>query len=141
MKSTNRISDRSLVVGLLVVVVALVVGVLVVKISSVNGGTSEQKAQQLVASTHRAGIAPHLTAGVAEALYGSSAPSVCRVLEGGLTTAEKNDLVGNSSNKRPKTITTDAVTYGRLVVQTYCPGELSQYNKLVDHLNPVKSSG
>jgi hypothetical protein len=141
MKSASQISNRSVVVGLLIVVAALVVWVLVAKIAPVNGATSEQKARQLVAATHSAGIAPHLTVGVAEALYGSNAPAVCRVFEGGLTTAEKNDLAGNSSNKRPKAITTNAVSYGRLVVQIYCPGELSHYNELVNHLNPVKSSG
>ena len=79
--------------------------------------------------------------GIAESLYGSNAPAVCRVFKGGLTTAEKNLLLGNPTNRRPIAITTDAVTFGRLVVQTYCPDELSQYNDVVDRLHPLKSSG
>jgi hypothetical protein len=61
------------------------------------------------------------------------------VFEGGLTTAERNDLLGNPANKRPKTITTNAIDYGRLVVKTYCPDELTRYNKIVKDLNPVSS--
>ena len=77
---------------------------------------------------------------VAEALYGKDAPSVCDVFEDGLTTAERNDLLGNPANRRPKTITTNAIDYGRLVVKTYCPDELSHFNSIVNDLNPVSSS-
>jgi hypothetical protein len=141
MRSERRISERVVVSVFLVVVLALIVWVLVARISPVNAATSQQKAQQFVAAAHKAGVAPHLTVGVAESLYGSAAPAVCRVFKGGLTTAEKNLLLGNPSNRRPVAITTDAVTYGRLVVQTYCPDELSNYNSAVDSLHPVKSSG
>jgi hypothetical protein len=141
MASGKGISDRAVVSVFLVVVAALLIWVLVARIRPVNATTSQQKAQQLVAAAHSAGVAPHLTVGVAEALYGSSAPAVCRVFKGGLDTPERNDLVGNLSNRRPTTITTNAVTYGRLVVQTYCPDELSRYNAFVKNLNPVKSSG
>jgi hypothetical protein len=141
MSSGKTTNNRVLVAVLLVVAAALLIWVLVARISPVNATTSQQKAQQFVAAAHSAGVAPHLTVGVAEALYGSSAPAVCQVFKGGLDTAERNDLVGNPSNRRPTTITTNAVTYGRLVVQTYCPDELSRYNAFVNNLNPVKSSG
>jgi hypothetical protein len=141
MTSASRSSNRAVMVALLVVAAGLVVWVLVAKISPVNSATSQQKAQQLVAAARAAGVAPHLTVGVAEALYGSHAPAVCQVFKGGLNTAEKNDLLGNPSNRRPKTITTNAVTYGRLVVKIYCPSELSHYNAVVSGLNPVKSNG
>ncbi len=109
--------------------------------SNAGAGSAEQeKAQQLVSSAHAAGLAPHLTVEVAEALYGKDAAAVCDVFEDGLTTAERNDLLGNSANRRPKTITTNAIDYGRLVVKTYCPDELSRYNSIVDDLNPVTSS-
>ena len=55
-------------------------------------------------------------------------------------TAETLVLLGNPSGRRPKTITTDAVTYGRLVVETYCPQFLDEYNKAVQDLDPIKSS-
>jgi hypothetical protein len=141
MHSGNRISNRIVVFVLLIVALGLIVWVLAARISPVNAATSQRKAQQFVAAAHSAGVAPNLTVGVAESLYGSGAPAVCRVFKGGLTTAEKNLLLGNPSNRRPVAITTDAVTYGRLVVQTYCPDELSNYNHVVDSLHPVKSSG
>ncbi len=74
-----------------------------------KGSAEQQKAQELVSSAHAAGVAPHLTVEVAEALYGNDAAGVCKVFEGGLTTAERNDLLGNPANRRPKTITTDAI--------------------------------
>ena len=85
-----------------------------------------------MSAVHAAGVAPHLTIGVAKALYGADAPTVCKVFQDGLTTAERNDVLGNPSGRRPKTITSDALAYGRAVVQTYCPEELSQYENAVD---------
>ena len=38
-------------------------------------------------------------------------------------------------------MTTDAVTYERLVVKTYCPDELSTYEDLVADIDPTESSG
>jgi len=43
-------------------------------------------------------------------------------------------LPGNPTGRRAKTITTDAVTYGRLVVRTYCPDELSSFDDAVKTL-------
>jgi hypothetical protein len=108
--------------------------------SSADKATEQEKAQQLVSAAHASGLAPHLTVDIAEALYGKDAAGVCDVFKDGLTTAERNDLLGNSANRRPKTITTNAIDYGRLVVKTYCPDELSRYNGIVDDLNPVTSS-
>ena len=107
--------------------------------SAADKATETQKAEQLVAALHAAGLAPHLTAEVAEALYGTDAPAVCDVFADGLTTAERNDLLGNPSGRRAKTITTDAVAYGHIVVTTYCPAELANYQSAVQHLDPVES--
>ena len=88
---------------------------------------------------HAAGLAPHLTTDLAEALYGKDAPTVCKVFEDGLTTAERNDLLGNPSGRRTKTITTDSVAYGRIVVTTYCPNELATYDEVANNLDPIES--
>jgi hypothetical protein len=104
-----------------------------------SGTPKAQRAEQLVSSAKAAGVAPGLTVGVAEAMYGSTAPGVCKVFEDGLTTAEKNDLLGNPSGRRPKSITTDAVTYGRLVVKAYCPQQLAHYDAAVKDLDPLTS--
>ena len=38
-------------------------------------------------------------------------------------------------------ITTDAVTYGRLVVKTYCPDQLATYDDLVDNIDATEVTG
>ena len=107
--------------------------------SAADEGEAKQRAEQLVAATEAARVAPNLTTEVAASLYGTGAPTVCKVFADGLTTAERNDLWGNPTGRRAKTITTNAVTYGRLVVQTYCPAELSNFDDVVKTLDPVES--
>ena len=107
--------------------------------SAADKATEQERAEQLVSALHSAGLAPHLTADEAAALYGTDAPTVCDIFADGLTTAERNDLLGNPSGRRAKTITTDAVAYGHIVVTTYCPAELANYQKAVEHLDPVES--
>ena len=107
---------------------------------STNSGKERSDAQALVSAAHSAGVAPHLTVGVAESLYGTSAPQICDALEGGVSSAESLLLKGNPSGRRPKVVTTDAVTYGRLVVKTYCPDQLSAYDDLAADIDPTKTS-
>ena len=107
--------------------------------SAADDAEAQQKAEQLVAATEAAGVAPHLTVEVVTSLYGTDAPTACVVFADGLTTAERNDLLGNPTGRRAKTITTDAVAYGRLVVQTYCPAELSNFDDAVRTLDPIES--
>lgn len=103
--------------------------------SSSADKTEQERADQLVSAAHSAGVAPRLTTSVAESLYGSSAPQVCDVLDGGVSSAEALLLTGNQSGRRPKLVTTDAVTFGRLVVKTYCPDQLSTYDDLVAEID------
>ncbi len=77
---------------------------------------------------------------MAESLYGTSASQVCDVLKDGVSSAESLLLSGNPSGRRPKIVTTDAVTFERLVVKTYCPDELSTYDDLVDDIDPTDTS-
>ena len=126
-------------------VAAAVVGIAVMVVgcgstSAADKAAEQRKAEQLVAATKAAGVAPHLTVELAASLYGTSAPTVCDVFADGLTTAERNDLWGNPTGRRAKVITTDAVTYGRLVVETYCPEELSRFDAAVASLDPVESN-
>ena len=109
--------------------------------SATSEGQSAARAQQLVSSAQAAGVAPRLTVDVAESLYGSSAPQVCDALDGGVSSAESMLLTLNPAGRRPKVISTDAVTYGRLVVQTYCPQDLPTYDDLVSGMDPVETSG
>jgi len=102
--------------------------------------TAKADAKTLVSAAHDAGVAPGLTVSVAEALYGTSASQVCDVLKDGVSSAESLLLSGNPSGRRQKIVTTDAVTYERLVVKTYCPDELSTYDDLVADIDPTDTS-
>jgi hypothetical protein len=139
-KSSESRSRLVLGTGLLALAFALLAGGCGGFSHAGQGSAEQEKAQQLVSAAHASGLAPHMTVDIAEALYGEDAASVCDVFEGGLTTSERNDLLGNPANRRAKTITTNAIDYGRLVVKTYCPDELSRFNSIVSDLNPVTSS-
>ena len=108
--------------------------------SSKEESTQKADATKLVSAAHSAGVAPDLTVGVAESLYGTSAPQICDALDGGISSAESLLLTGNPSGRRGKLITTDAVTYGRLVVTTYCPDQLSEYDDLVSDIDATKTT-
>ena len=109
--------------------------------SAKEQATEKADAQKLVSAAHSAGVAPDLTVEVAESLYGTSAPQICDVLKDGVSSAESLLLTGNPSGRREKLVTTDAVTYERLVVKTYCPDELSTYEDLVADIDPTETSG
>jgi hypothetical protein len=102
--------------------------------------TAASRAAQLVSSAHSAGVAPGLTPDVAESLYGTSAPQVCDALDDGVGSAESLLLLGNPAGRRAKVISTDAITYGRLVVQAYCPDQLSTYDDLVSGVDGVATT-
>ena len=125
---------------------AVLLGVLVLVAACSSTGAEEQATEQanaetLVSAAHAAGVAPGLTVEVAESLYGSSASQICDVLKDGVSSAESLLLAGNPSGRREKLITTDSVTYGRLVVKTYCPDELSTYDDLVADIDPTTTTG
>ena len=127
--------------GVARVATVLVVAALLTGCSSDHSPAEKSKAESLVAATESAGVAPGLTVGIAESLYGTSAPQLCDALDGGVTTAEQLLLTGNLTGRRDKVITTDSVTYGELVVKTYCPDQLSQYDDLVDDIDPTEVTG
>ena len=95
------------------------------------------RAEQLVAATRQAGVAPRLTVGLAQSLYGTDAPAVCRALDGGWLSSPELVLLGGTARGRRKVITVEAVRYGRLVVQTYCPDQLPALAELVEGIDPV----
>lgn len=97
-------------------------------------------AEQLVSAAQAAGVAPGMSVAVAESLYGSSAAQVCDALDGGVSSAESMLLTLNPSGRRAKLITTDAIAYERLVVQTYCPDELSTYDDLVSEIDGTETT-
>ena len=83
-------------------------------------------ATQFIDAAHAAGIAERMTVDQAAALYGTDASNVCDAFDGDLSTSAKNVLFGNLGQRRRKTITDEAVTHSRLVIQTYCPDHLDR---------------
>jgi hypothetical protein len=108
--------------------------------SDEDEATEQQLAEQLVAATQEAGVAPRLTVDVAESLYGTDAPAVCDAFDGGTSSAGDLILRGNVAQGRRKAITDDAVTYAGLVIQTYCPDVQSDFDDAVADIDPVEKS-
>lgn len=132
-----RASGPARVVGSLLAV-ALVAGCAP---STADRVLARQRARELVAATRDAGVAPGMTVAVAQSLYGTDAPTACDVLgEDGLSDSAALALVGNLALGRRKTITDEAVTYGRLVVQTYCPDELDTFEEVVRRVDPYEAT-
>ncbi len=89
-------------------------------------------------ATEAAGIFPRLTPDVVASLYGSDASAVCNAFDGGLSTSAANLLRGNPGHGRRKNITATAVTYASLVIQTYCPDVLPDFEAAVEDMDPVE---
>ena len=98
---------------------------------------AESKAEQLIESLRGTSLAPRLTVAVAVSLYGTDAPSVCGAFDGGLNSNEYLLLLGNPSNRRSKTVTEHSVEFTRRVVRTYCPDQQTEFDDVVEPLNPV----
>ena len=126
-------------VGALAVAVLLVVSACSSD-SDADEAAEKDLAEQLVNAAHKAGLVPRLTVEVAASMYGTDAPAVCDVFDDGRSTAEQNLLLGNPYQGRRKTITDDAVAYGAIVVQTYCPDALPEYEDAVADLDPFDKS-
>ncbi len=123
--------------------VALAVGVATMSLAvgcSTDDEAANAKAEELVAATQAAGLAPRLTVGVAEALYGDDAAAVCDAFAGGLTSVERLILLGNPSDRRHKTITDHSIQYARLVIETYCPEHGLHFLDEVHDLDPFESN-
>jgi len=98
---------------------------------------AKHRAEELVAATEAAGVAQNLTVENAEALYGRSADSVCEVFNG---SDDELNLPGNPAGNHYRVFTEEAVEYTRLVVKTYCPDRLDNFEDAVDELEIAGSS-
>jgi len=106
--------------------------------SDESDASEQALAEQLVSATQAEGVAPHLTVDAAESLYGTDARAVCKAFDGELSTSAKNQLLGRFGLSRRKTITDQAVTYGGLVVDTYCPEFRDRYDEVVADIDPFE---
>jgi hypothetical protein len=102
-----------------------------------ESAASRHKAEQLVAATHAAGVGANVTVDTAEALYGTSAPAVCKLFNG---SGDALNLIASPGGGHYKVFTTHAVAYGRAVVEVYCPQHLAEFNKVVGELEVDKAT-
>ena len=137
MSRTDSIGGFRLRMAVILVIVALA-GVNAGCGSDESEADEQAKAEQLVAATQAAGVAPRLTVDVAESLYGTDAEAVCKAFDEELSTSATNQLLGRFGLSRRKTITDQAVTYGGLVVDTYCPEFRGNYDAVVADLDPFE---
>ncbi len=100
--------------------------------------TEQRLAEELVSSTQAVGILPKLNSDVAASLYGTDASAVCDAFDGGLSTSAANRLLGNPGHGRRNHITDTAVTYAGLVIETYCPAVLPDFEDAVKDVDPVE---
>ena len=112
-------------------------------LAAIGCGTDDEgarsKADEFVAAVHAAGLAPRLTVGVAEALYGDDAAAVCDIFDGGLSSAEHLILLGNPSDRRHKTITDHSIEYAGIVIETYCPEHRENFREEIHDLDPFET--
>jgi hypothetical protein len=106
--------------------------------SASDKAIAQSKAQQLVAASKAAGIAPHYTVDATAAEFGTSALQVCGAFKHGLNGPGSLLTIGNPAGRRPKLVSNQAVTYGRLVIETYCPNRIKNFNKTVADLDPTR---
>jgi hypothetical protein len=112
---------------------------LIAACGSDDDSESRAKAEQFVDAVHAGGLAPRLNVDTAEALYGDDAPAVCEAFDGDLSTSALNALLGNFAQRR-KSITDDAVGYGRIVVETYCPDNIDQFDDVVADVEAIEKN-
>ncbi len=106
--------------------------------SSDTDPVAEQRATQLIAATQQAGLAPGLTIESAEALYGADAPAFCEAHRADLDGVAGLVVRGNTAQGRRPTVTDEAIAYGRLVAEIYCPDVLDDFDNLVDEIEPFE---
>jgi hypothetical protein len=98
---------------------------------------ARERAQELVTAAKDAGVGANVTVPTAEALYGTAAPSVCKLFRGSGTGL---NLLLNPGGGHYKVITSRAREYGRVVVQVYCPQRLAEYDRVTRGLRINRST-
>lgn len=121
---------NAIISRLILIMVAIVI---LVGCGESSNKVAQQHANELVRATQSAGLALGLTPQIAVSLYGKNAHAICGPLkddEVNLVTLSRIQLWGTPSDK-----TDDLIAYDKLVVQTYCPDQLEEFEELLNDLN------
>ncbi len=121
-------------IGLLVCAFALVI--VACGQSEADKADAEAKAERLVALAQSKGY-ERLTAQIAEVVYGTSAPTVCGVLDSDWHRDLAIHLGRNPSGRIGQQISPDLLVFDRLVIEVYCPEKLPDIDEFVEDLRLV----
>lgn len=137
--------ERSVIYIITVVVlVALAVIALVTFLSARQEVKAQDKAEQFLASLEENGITTSLTAEQVARVLGDDGGGVCANPNDALSKAVLFDRLSNGAagpGQRP-ILAEDRLLEGQLlIIETYCPEELEEFQQFVDELNTVDGNG
>lgn len=137
--------ERSVIYIITVVVlVALAVIALVTFLSARQEVKAQDKAEQFLASLEENGITTSLTAEQVARVLGDDGGGVCSNPNDALSKAVLFDRLSNGAagpGQRP-ILAEDRLLEGQLlIIETYCPEELEEFQQFVDELNTVDGNG
>ncbi|MBM7502814.1 hypothetical protein ACFPER_04985 [Agromyces aurantiacus] len=137
--------ERSVIyIVTVVVLVVLAVIAVVMFLSARQEVKAQDKAEQFLASLEEQGIDTSLTAEQVARVLGDDGGGVCANPNDALSRAILFDRLSNGAagpGQRP-ILAEDRLLEGELlIIQTYCPDELEDFQKFVDELNTVKENG
>lgn len=101
--------------------------------ASTDDATATSLATAFADKAVSSGLAPNMTASLAEDLYRDDGGALCAVVERDAW-PQTLGWARTTVFKSPDEHVSDVVAYDRLVVQTYCPDEENAFDELLDAL-------
>jgi Tfp pilus assembly protein FimT len=137
--------ERSIIYVITVVVLVVLAVIAVVSFFSAREtAQAEEKADELIQSLEDAGADVTLSAEQIARVLGDDGGVVCANPNAALSRAALLDRLSNGAGgpgQRPILAEDRLVEAGVLIVQTYCPDELEEYQQFIDELNTVDADG
>ena len=137
--------ERSIIYIITVVVLVVLAVIAVVSFFSARETEqAEEKATELIQSLEDAGVDVTLTAEQIARVLGDDGGVVCADPNAALSRAALLDRLSNGAGgpgQRPILAEDRLVEAELLIIQTYCPDELEEYQQFIDELNTVDGDG
>jgi Tfp pilus assembly protein FimT len=137
--------ERSIIYAITVVVLVVLAVIAVVSFFSAREtAEAQEKADELIQSLEDAGADVTLSAEQIAGVLGDDGGVVCADPNAALSRAALLDRLSNGAGgpgQRPILAEDRLVEAGVLIVQTYCPDELEEYQQFIDELNTVDADG
>ena len=137
--------ERSIIYVITVVVLVVLAVIAVVSFFSAREtAEAQEKADELIQSLEDAGADVTLSAEQIARVLGDDGGVVCANPNAALSRAALLDRLSNGAGgpgQRPILAEDRLVEAGVLIVQTYCPDELEEYQQFIDELNTVDADG